>query len=87
MKVQFEIKGVKRELYVMVQKYINVKSKLINLGPKGLSKIELKKNLCKITNLAQIEPKPKPAKPTNPTRLTDDPNRRVCLIYRVGCGL
>ena len=40
----------------MVQKYINVvKNKPINLGPKGLSKIELKKNLCKITNSAQIE--------------------------------
>ena len=40
----------------MVQKYINaVKNKPINLGPKGLSKIELKKNLSKITNSTQIE--------------------------------
>ena len=45
MKAQFEIKGVKRELYVMVQKYINVKNKPINLGPKGLTKIELKKKI------------------------------------------
>ena len=44
LKAQFEIKGVKRGPYVMVQKYINHdKSKPINLGPKGLSKIELKK--------------------------------------------
>ena len=57
----------------------------INLGPKGLSKIELKKIYAK----SQTQPKLKPklAKPTNPTRLTDDPNRRVCPIYRVGCGL
>ena len=56
MKAQFEIKGVKRGLYVMVQKYINlVKNKPINLGLKGLSKIELKKYLCKVTNSAQIE--------------------------------
>ena len=46
---------MKRELYVMVQKYINDKNKPINLGPKGLTKIELKKKLCKITNSAQIE--------------------------------
>ena len=39
----------------MVQKYINDKNKPINLGPKGLTKIELKKKLCKITNSAQIE--------------------------------
>ena len=40
----------------MVQKYINlVKNKPINLGPKGLTQIELKKKLCKITNSAQIE--------------------------------
>ena len=40
----------------MVQKYINlVKNKPINLGLKGLSKIELKKYLCKVTNSAQIE--------------------------------
>ena len=53
MKAQFEIKGVKRGPYVMVQKYIDlVKNKPINLVPKGLSKIELKKNLCKITNSA-----------------------------------
>ena len=61
----------------MVQKYINlVKNKPINLGPKGLSKIELKK---KIYAKSQIQPKlkPKPAKPTNPTRLTDDLNLRV----------
>ena len=44
LKAQFEIKGVKRGPYVMVQKYINHdKSKPINLGQKGLSKIELKK--------------------------------------------
>ena len=56
LQAQFEIKGVKRGPYVMVQKYINlVKSKPINLGPKGLSKIELKKKICKITNSAQIE--------------------------------
>ena len=57
LKAQFEIKGVKRGPYVMVQKYINlVKNKPINLDPKGLSKIELKKFfLCKITNSAQIE--------------------------------
>ena len=75
-KAQFEIKGVKRGPYVMVQKYINlVKNKPINLGPKGLSKIELKKNYIK----SQIQPKlkPKPAKQTNLTRLTDDLNRRV----------
>ena len=76
LKAQFEIKGVKRGPYVMVQKYINlVKNMPINLGPKGLSKIELKKNYIK----SQIQPKlkPKPAKSTNPTRLTDDPNHRV----------
>ena len=76
LQAQFEIKGVKRGPYVMVQKYINlVKNKPINLGPKGLSKIELKKNYAK----SQIQPKlkPKPAKPTNPTRLTDDLNRWV----------
>ena len=63
-------------IYIMVQKYINlIKSKPINLGPKGLSKIELKKNYAK----SQIQPKskPKPTKPTNPTQLTDDQNRRV----------
>ena len=66
LKAQFEIKGVKRGPYVMVQKYINlVKNKPINLGPKGLSKIELKKNLCKITNSTQIEAQ---------TRQTDQPN-------------
>ena len=60
----------------MVQKYINlVKSKPINLGPKGLSKIKLKKIYAK----SQIQPKlkPKRTKLTNPTRLTDDPNSRV----------
>ena len=56
LKAQFEIKGVKIGPYLMVQKYINlVKNKPINLGPKGLSKIELKIFLCKITNSAQIE--------------------------------
>ena len=56
LKAQFEIKGVKIGPYLMVQKYINlVKNKPINLGPKGLSKIELKNFLCKITNSAQIE--------------------------------
>ena len=77
LKAQFEIKGVKKGPYVMVQKYINlVKNKPINLDPKGLSKIELKK---KFYAKSQIQPKlkPKPAKLTNPTRLTDDPNRRV----------
>ena len=57
----------------MVQKYINlIKSKPTNLGPKGLSKIELKKK-----NYAKSQIQPKPAKPTNPTRLTDDSNLRV----------
>ena len=44
LKAQFEIKGVKKGPYVMVQKYINlVKNKPMNLDPKGLSKIKLKK--------------------------------------------
>ena len=71
----------------MVQKYINDKNKPINLGPKGLTKIELKKNYAKSQIQPKLKPKPKPAKPTNPTRLTDDPNRRVYPIYRVSCGL
>ena len=61
----------------MVQKYINlVKNKPINLGPKGLSKIELK---IFFYAKSQIQPKlkPKPAKLTNLTQLTDDPNQRV----------
>ena len=46
LKAQFEIKGVKRGPYVMVQKYTDlVKSKPINLGPKGPSKIEFKKKI------------------------------------------
>ena len=49
LKAQFEIKDVKRgsyDIYIMVQKYINlIKSKPINLGPKDLSKIELKKKI------------------------------------------
>ena len=66
----------------MVQKYINVKNKPINLGPKGLSKIELKKKIYAKSQIQpKLKPKPKPAKPTNPTRLTNDPNRRVCPIY------
>ena len=51
----------------MVQKYINVvKNKPINLGPKGLSKIELKKNLCKIRNSAQIEAQTRQTDQSNP---------------------
>ena len=53
-------------IYIMVQKHINlVKTKPINLGPKDLSKIELKKILCKITNSAQIEAQTDQSDPIN----------------------
>ena len=59
----------------------------MNLDPKGLSKIKLKKKNFYAKSQIQPKLKPKPAKPTNPTRLTDDSNCRVCPIYRVDCGL
>ena len=88
LEAQFEIKGLKKGPYVMVQKYINlVKNKPMNLDPKGLSKIKLKKKNFYAKSQIQPKLKPKPAKLTNLTRLTDDPNHRVWPIYRVGCGL
>ena len=62
----------------MVQKYINlVKNKPMNLDPKGLSKIKLKKKNFYAKSQIQPKLKPKPAKLTNLTRLTGDPNHRV----------
>ena len=46
-------------IYILVQKYINlVKSKPINLGPKGLSKIGLKKIHTNSQNWPNSKPKP-----------------------------